>query len=190
MARMEPTQSLADHFLVAMPALDDPNFQRSVTLVCQHDAGGAMGIVINRLADYTLGELLDHLKLGTRDPALAARAIVAGGPVHPDRGFVLHGDDSEWNSTLHVAPGLSVTTSRDILEAMSRGEGPARVLVALGYAGWEAGQLEDELAQNSWLTVPVDRGIVFDTPLAERWRAAARQLGVDLSTLTDYSGHA
>jgi putative transcriptional regulator len=110
--------------------------------------------------------------------------------VHPDRGFVLHGDDSEWNSTLHVAPGLSVTTSRDILEALSRGDGPARVLVALGYAGWEAGQLEDELAQNSWLTVPVDRGIVFDTPLDERWRAAARQLGVDLSTLTDYSGHA
>lgn len=187
---MHEIPSLADHFLVAMPALDDPNFQRSVTLVCQHDAGGAMGIVINRLADYTLGELLDQLKLDTHDEALAARAIVAGGPVHPDRGFVLHGDDSEWNSTLHVAPGLSVTTSRDILEALARGEGPRQVLVALGYAGWEAGQLEAELAQNSWLTVPVDQAIVFDTPLHERWRAAARQLGVDLSTLTDYSGHA
>jgi len=187
---MIPTSFLADHFLVAMPALDDPNFQRSVTLVCQHDAGGAMGIVINRLADYTVGELLDQLKMPTDDSALAARAIVAGGPVHPDRGFVLHGDDSDWNSTLHVAPGLSVTTSRDILEALARGEGPRRVLVALGYAGWEPGQLEEELAQNSWLTVPVDQAIVFETPLGQRWHAAARQLGVDLSTLTDYSGHA
>ena len=131
-------------------------------------------------------------RYGAPAPAegFAAQPVYFGGPVQTDRGFVLHGDDSEWNSTLHVAPGLSVTTSRDILEALSRGDGPARVLVALGYAGWEAGQLEDELAQNSWLTVPVDRGIVFDTPLEDRWRAAARQLGVDLSTLTDYSGHA
>lgn len=190
MRGMQSTPSLADHFLVAMPALEDPNFQRSVTLVCQHDASGAMGIVINRLADYTVGELLDHLQLQTDDPALAGRAIVAGGPVFPDRGFVLHGDDSEWGSTLHVAPGLSVTTSRDILQALARGEGPGRVLVALGYAGWEAGQLEDELAQNSWLTVPADQAIVFDTPLDQRWQAAARRLGVDLSTLADYSGHA
>jgi putative transcriptional regulator len=187
---MQSTPSLADHFLVAMPALDDPHFHRSVTLVCQHDAGGAMGIVINRLADYTVGELLEQLQMGTDDPGLAGRAIVAGGPVHPDRGFVLHGDDSDWNSTLHVAPGLSVTTSRDILQALARGEGPRQVLVALGYAGWEPGQLEAELAQNSWLTVPVDQGIVFDLPLEQRWHAAARQLGVDLSTLTDYSGHA
>lgn len=187
---MTQTPSLVDHFLVAMPALDDPNFQRSVTLVCQHDAGGAMGIVINRLADYTVGELLGQLKMATDDTALAGRAIVAGGPVHPDRGFVLHDDDTEWSSTLHVAPGLSVTTSRDILEALSRGDGPRRVLVALGFAGWEAGQLEAELAQNSWLTVPADQAIVFDLPLGERWRAAARALGVDVSTLTDYSGHA
>ncbi|GAB2495677.1 YqgE/AlgH family protein [Arenimonas alkanexedens] len=187
---MQTPQYLADHFLVAMPALDDPNFHRSVTLVCQHDADGAMGIVINRLADYTVGELLDHLQLMTEDPELATRAIVAGGPVHADRGFVLHGDDSEWNSTLHVAPGLSVTTSRDILQAMASGEGPRQVLVALGYAGWSAGQLEEELAQNSWLTVPVDQSIVFDTPLDERWHAAARQLGVDISQMADYSGRA
>lgn len=187
---MQKTTSLADHFLVAMPALDDPNFQRSVTLVCQHDAGGAMGIVINRLADYTVGELLEQLKMPTGDAGLAGRAIVAGGPVHPDRGFVLHRDDSDWNSTLHVAPGLSVTTSRDILEALARGKGPGQVLVALGYAGWEPGQLEEELAQNSWLTVPVDQAIVFELPLGERWRAAANRLGVDLSLMTDYSGHA
>ena len=179
-----------DHFLIAMPALEDPNFHRSVTLVCQHDANGAMGIVINRLADYSLGELLDQLKLPTSDESLAQRPIVAGGPVHPDRGFVVHDDPREWESTLRFGRGLAVTTSRDILAAMARGDGPRNALVALGYAGWEAGQLEDELAQNSWLTVPADPAIVFDTPLEQRWQAAARALGVDLSRLADYAGHA
>lgn len=181
---------LADHFLIAMPALDDPNFQRSVTLICQHDESGAMGIVINRCADYRLGELLEQLDIPTDRADLADMAIVAGGPVHPDRGFVLHDDGREWNSTLRVGPRLAVTTSRDILAAMARGEGPANALVALGYAGWTAGQLEAELAQNSWLTAPVDQSIVFATPLAERWQAAARGLGVDISRLADYAGHA
>jgi putative transcriptional regulator len=180
---------LTDHFLIAMPALEDPHFHRSVTLVCQHDGNGAMGIVINRLADYSLGELLDQLQLPTQDEALARRQIVAGGPVHPDRGFVLHEDPRDWGSTLRFGRGLAVTTSRDILAAMARGDGPARSLVALGYAGWTAGQLEDELAQNSWLTVPADHAIIFDTPLDERWHAAARALGVDLSRLADYAGH-
>jgi putative transcriptional regulator len=181
--------SLTDHFLIAMPALEDPNFHRSVTLVCQHDQFGAMGIVINRAADYTLGELLDQLQLPTRDQPLARCTLVAGGPVHPDRGFVLHDDPREWGSTLRFGRGLAVTTSRDILAAMAGGDGPSRSLVALGYAGWTAGQLEDELAQNSWLTVPADPAIIFDTPLEERWHAAARALGVDLSRLADYAGH-
>ena len=181
--------SLANHFLIAMPALDDPNFQRSVTLICQHDEQGAMGIVINRTADYSLGELLSQLDI--EDHAeLAAVPVLAGGPVQPDRGFVLHDDPREWNSTLRFGTGLAVTTSRDILDAMARGEGPANVLVALGYAGWTAGQLEAELAQNSWLTAPAEQAIVFRTPLAERWRAAARAMGVDLSRLADYAGHA
>ena len=187
---MADTPCLTDHFLIAMPALEDPNFHRSVTLVCQHDANGAMGIVINRAADYTLGELLEQLQLPTRDPVLAQRALVAGGPVHPDRGFVLHDDPRDWGSTLRFGRGLAVTTSRDILAAMAGGDGPRNALVALGYAGWTAGQLEDELAQNSWLTVPADQAIVFDTPLEERWHAAARALGVDLSRLADYAGHA
>ncbi|HQZ30607.1 MAG TPA: YqgE/AlgH family protein [Arenimonas sp.] len=186
---MADTPCFTDHFLIAMPGLEDPNFHRSVTLVCQHDASGAMGIVINRMADYTLGELLDQLQLPTRDEQLAGRVIVAGGPVHPDRGFVLHDDPREWSSTLHLGRGLAVTTSRDILAAMAQGDGPRNALVALGYAGWSAGQLEDELAQNSWLTVPADPAIVFDTPLEERWHAAARALGVDLSRLADYAGH-
>ncbi len=187
---MADSPCLTDHFLIAMPGLEDPHFHRSVTLVCQHDAQGAMGIVINRAADYTLGELLSQLELSTSDEPLAQRAIVAGGPVHPDRGFVLHDDARDWNSTLRLPGGLAVTTSRDILAAMACGEGPRRTLVALGYAGWTAGQLEDELAQNSWLTVPVDRAIVFDLPLEARWHAAARALGVDLSLLADYAGHA
>lgn len=187
---MADTPNFTDHFLIAMPALDDPNFQRSVTLVCQHDAGGAMGIIINRAADYTLGELLDQLGLSTTDAHVANLPIVAGGPVHAERGFVLHDDPREWGSTLRFGRGLAVTASRDILAAMARGDGPRNALVALGYAGWTAGQLEEELAQNSWLTVPADQAIVFDTPLEERWQAAARALGVDLSRLADYAGHA
>ena len=152
--------------------------------------GGAMGIVINRAANYTLGELLDQLSLPTDDPRVAGLPIVSGGPVHPDRGFVLHDDPREWNSTLRFGRGLAVTTSRDILAAMARGDGPRNALVALGYAGWTAGQLEEELAQNSWLTVPADQAIVFTTPLEQRWQAAASALGVDLSLLADYAGHA
>lgn len=186
---MADTPCFTDHFLIAMPALEDPHFHRSVTLVCQHDASGAMGIVINRAADYTLGELLDHLDLPSSDPQVANQTIVAGGPVHPDRGFVLHDDPREWNSTLRIGGGLALTTSRDILAAMAGGDGPRNALVALGYAGWTAGQLEEELAQNSWLTVPAEHAILFSTPLEDRWQAAARSLGVDLSRLAGYSGH-
>ncbi|TNJ35344.1 YqgE/AlgH family protein [Arenimonas terrae] len=180
---------LANHFLIAMPALEDPNFQRSVTLICQHDAEGAMGIVINRVADYTLGELLAQMELSA-DEGLAAVPLVAGGPVQPDRGFVLHDDPRDWSSTLRFGDGLAVTTSRDILTAMAGGDGPGNVLVALGYAGWTAGQLEAELAENSWLTVPADRDILFHRPLDQRWQAAAFSAGVDLARLTGYAGHA
>lgn len=188
-----PTQSgqfLTDHFLIAMPALEDPNFHRSVTLICQHDADGAMGIVINRAADYTLAELLAQMELATDTVARAGQPLIAGGPVQPDRGFVLHDDPREWNSTLRFGRGLAVTTSRDILVAMAGGDGPGNVLVALGYAGWTAGQLEAELADNSWLTVPADHDILFRRPLDQRWQAAAFSAGVDLARLTGYAGHA
>lgn len=185
-----PGQFLADHFLIAMPALEDPNFQRSVTLICQHDANGAMGIVINRAADYTLAELLAQMELAADTVAGAGQPLVAGGPVQPDRGFVLHNDPREWTSTLRFGRGLAVTTSRDILVAMSGGDGPENVLVALGYAGWTAGQLEAELAENSWLTVPADHDILFRRPLEQRWQAAAFSAGVDLARLTGYAGHA
>jgi putative transcriptional regulator len=179
-----------DHLLIAMPALGDPNFARSVTLLCQHDADGAMGLVINRPSDYTLGDLCDQMQIECGHPDRRARAVLLGGPVQPDRGFVLHDDVRDWGSTLRFGQGLAVTTSRDILAAMARGEGPAKALIALGYAGWGAGQLEDELGQNSWLTVPSDQAIVFDLPLGKRWDAAARRLGVDPAYLADYSGRA
>lgn len=183
-------QFLADHFLIAMPTLEDPNFHRSVTLICQHDAEGAMGIMINRVADYTLGELLAQMDLTPRSSELAERPLVAGGPVQPDRGFVLHDDPREWGSTLRFGHGLAVTTSRDILTSMAQGDGPGNALVALGYAGWTAGQLEAELSENSWLTVPADHDIIFHAPLDQRWQAAARRAGVDLARLTGYAGHA
>lgn len=187
---MSGHRSLAEHFLIAMPAMDDPNFFRSVTLVCQHDEDGAMGLVVNLPSDFSLGEMLAQMKLTTQDAALAAQPVLSGGPVQPDRGFVVHDDPRRWASTLRLASGLAITTSRDVLEATAEGNGPARMLVTLGYAGWEAGQLEAELAANSWLTVAAEPAVLFETPMPERWHAAARCLGVDLERLADYAGHA
>lgn len=186
--------SRADHFanrlLVAVPSLHDPNFARSVSLVCQHDGEGAMGVVVNRLSDYTLGEVLRQMDLDTADQALRDRPVLAGGPVHPERGFVIHDGPQTWDSTLQVAPDLYLTTSRDILEALAAGHGPARSLVALGCAGWGAGQLEYEIGENSWLVAPADAELLFELPLDQRWSAAGGRLGVDMTLLTDYSGRA
>ena len=182
--------SLANQILVALPTLADPNFSRSVTLICQHDADGAMGVTINRPSEYTLGEVFKQMGIESGDEALCARPVVSGGPVHPERGFVLHDGEHAWDSSLAIADGLYVTTSRDVLEALANGDGPRSATVALGCAGWGAGQLEQELVENSWLTVPADHELVFEMPLPLRWQAAAGRIGVDLSRLTDYSGHA
>lgn len=182
--------SLANQLLVALPALADPNFSRSVALICQHDDDGAMGVVVNRPSEYTLGDVFEQMGIASDDEALRAQVVLAGGPVHPERGFVLHDGRREWDSSLAIADGLFVTTSRDVLEAMARGEGPGRATVALGCAGWGAGQLEYELTENSWLTVPADAELLFATPLEARWQAAAGRIGVDMSRIADYSGHA
>ena len=187
---MHVASYLADHFLIAMPAMDDPNFARGVTLICQHDESGAMGLMINRVSDYSLGDVFRQMDIVTELGQLAGQAVLLGGPVQPERGFVLHDDPREWGSTLRFGNGLAVSTSRDILQAMARGEGPTRSLLALGYAGWTAGQLEAEIADNAWLTVSADQAIIFDTPIEARWVAAARSLGVDLSRLADGAGHA
>lgn len=187
---MSLNTSLTAHFLIAMPAMDDPNFAQGVTLLCQHDDDGAMGLTVNRVSDFTLGEVFEQMQILTDLKELAETPVLLGGPVQPDRGFILHDDPREWNSTLRFGNGLAVSTSRDILEAMARGEGPKNALVALGYAGWSAGQLEAELAANSWLTVEADQAILFKTPIHARWQAAAKSLGINLSQITDYSGRA
>jgi len=190
MAGMHAPQYLADHFLIAMPSLADPHFVRGVTLICQHDESGAMGLVINHPSEYTLDEVLRQMEIESDSPSLGRQAVLIGGPVQPDRGFVLHDDPRDFGSTLRFGQGLAVSTSRDILQEMAKGAGPARTLITLGYAGWTAGQLEFELAQNAWLTVPADKAIFFDTPLEERWQAAARSLGIDISRMSDAIGHA
>ena len=180
---------LANQLLVALPTLADPNFSRSVTLLCQHDAQGALGVMVNRPAEYTLGEVFDQMGIGSDDEALRARRVLAGGPVHPERGFVLH-DGAAFESSLEIADDLYLTTSRDVLEALAAGAGPRSATIALGCAGWGAGQLEQELAENSWLTAPAAREVLFALPLEARWQAAASRIGVDFARLADYSGHA
>ncbi|ADV27894.1 protein of unknown function DUF179 [Pseudoxanthomonas suwonensis 11-1] len=185
-----PQDNLANQLLVALPSLADPNFARTVALVCQHDDDGAMGVVVNRPSEYTLGQVLAQMGIGSEDAALCARPVLHGGPVHQERGFVIHDGGQAWDSSLKVADGLYLTTSRDVLEAMAAGEGPVNAIVALGCAGWGAGQLEHELSENTWLTVPADAGVLFELPLDDRWQTAANRIGVDLFRLAGYSGHA
>lgn len=182
--------SLANQLLVAAPALEDPNFSRSVTLICQHDQNGAMGIVVNRPSDMLLGELLQQIQVTTGDETLRMHHVLAGGPVHPERGFVLHDGEQDWDSSFALGNGLALTTSRDVLESLASGTGPERALVALGCASWGPGQLEQEITENSWITVPADNELLFTTPLESRWQAAAGRLGVDLMQMTGYSGRA
>lgn len=181
---------LTNQFLIAMPTLDDPNFAQTVTLICEHSEEGAMGVVINRSTEVTLGDLLQHLDLEIAEGSPQERTVFAGGPIQRERGFVLHPAGPQWEATTRISEEVALTTSRDILADLARGEGPERFLVALGYAGWEAGQLEEELAQNAWLSGPVDPEVIFEAAPEERWRAAAAQLGVDISLLAPESGHA
>ncbi len=182
--------NLTNHLLIAMPNLADPNFSHTVTYICEHNENGAMGLVINRPIDINVAEVLEQMEIPVDEPSAGAAQVYLGGPVEEQRGFVLHSSDSEWDSTLRINDQVSVTTSRDILEAMARGEGPEHALVALGYAGWGPGQLEQEILDNSWLSAPADQAILFTLPPARRWEAAAELLGVDLNRLSSESGHA
>ncbi len=187
---MSFSTSLTNHFLIAMPGLRDPNFSRTVTYVCEHTDQGAMGIVINRPTEVTLGELLAQLEIPTRLDWVRDTPVYQGGPVQTDRGFVLHSAGPAFDSTLSITPDISVTTSRDVLEAIAGGEGPERSLIALGYAGWGGGQLEQEMSANAWLSGPADSDIIFRLDVDGRWLAAARLLGVDLNLLSGEAGHA
>ena len=173
-----------------MPNMADPYFSRTLTYVCEHNDQGALGIVVNRPIDMTLQALFERLSLSLKDPACADAPVYFGGPVQTDRGFVLHFPAGEWQSTLKVRDAIGLTTSKDILEAVGRGEGPAKMLVSLGYAGWSAGQIEHELKQNAWLTVEAKDAIIFDLPADERLTAAMQLLGVDYARLADQAGHA
>ena len=187
---MKPTVTLANHSLIPMPALADPNFARTVTLICDHSNEGTMGLVVNRPTDLKLRDVLDQLGIDARGARQADLPVYYGGPVQNHRGFVLHAPIGQWQATLAVTDTLGVSSSRDILEAIAHNRGPARCLIALGYAGWSPGQLERELSENAWLNGPADQAILFDLPPESRWKAAAQRVGVDLSTFTGGAGHA
>jgi putative transcriptional regulator len=183
------TINLTSHFLIAMPAMSDPNFSRTLTFVCEHNARGALGIVVNRPIDVTVGTLFRQVEIALDDGTLAGQAVYFGGPVQLDHGFVLHRPIGTWKSTLPVGE-VGLTTSRDILEAMAAGEGPEERLVALGYAGWGAGQLEDEISRNGWLTVRADTDLIFSLPAEARYDAAMQTLGFSAANLSEDVGHA
>jgi putative transcriptional regulator len=173
-----------------MPGMDDPNFSTTVTLICEHNDEGALGIVINRPLELRLAGLFEQLDLTDPDPVAADGPVVMGGPVGPERGFVLHNPGGTFENTLAVSSEIQLTLSRDIIDAMATGAGPEKSLVALGYAGWEPGQLEDEMLANSWLNVPATPEIVFDMPFNQRWMSAAQTLGIDISRISPDAGHA
>lgn len=187
---MEITHSLAGHLLVAMPNMADPDFEHSVTYICEHSDQGALGITINRPLDMELSEILEQLSLQSPDTAMLSQQVLRGGPVHGERGFVLHETGQDWEGTTDVGHSIFVTTSKDILTDVADGNGPERLLMALGYAGWGAGQLEEEIRQNAWLTVPASRELVFETPVEQRWRAAAKSIGIEASSLILQPGSA
>lgn len=186
--------SLANHFLIAMPAMADPNFSRTLTYLCEHNAGGALGIIVNRPLDLRLGTLFERVSMpltpGENQPKYRDLPVFFGGPVQPERGFVLHRPIGSWQSTLTVTDEIGLTSSRDILQAMNDDGVPDEVLVSLGYAGWAAGQIEWELSQNAWLTVAADPDIIFALPAEERLPAAMQLLGIDFANLSDVAGHA
>lgn len=176
--------------LIAMPGMVDSNFAGSVTLLCQHNEEGAIGITINRLADYSLAEVFSQLQLECNDEAIRNMPVLEGGPVAPDRGFVLHTPQEGFESSMAVGPDIMVTTSRDVLAAIAEGSGPEKYVVALGYAGWGGGQLEGELRENAWLTVMADSDIVFDMPVPNRFEGALGRLGIKVDRLHSEIGHA
>lgn len=184
------TASLRNHFLLAMPSLSEGIFSQSITYICEHGESGAMGIVINQPLELSVEEIFEHLEI-TAKKDFSEMPVMSGGPVQIDHGFVLHRNcDKRWEASLKVTPEITLTTSRDILRAIANSAGPKEHLIALGYAGWTAGQLEFELAQNSWLTLPADGDIIFSTPYQQRMSAAAAMLGIDMNLISGQAGHA
>ena len=181
---------LKDHFLLAMPGLTEGLFSHSITYICEHGESGAMGIVINQPLELSVAEIFDHLQISPKGN-FDDMPVMAGGPVQIDHGFVLHRQDAgDWEASLHVTDEVTLTTSRDVLRAIASGSGPQEHIIALGYAGWAAGQLEHEIAENSWLTLPANTDIIFETPYERRLNAAAAMLGIDMNLISGQAGHA
>jgi len=185
---------LTNQFLIAMPGMVDETFARTVVYLCEHNEKGALGLVINKPIDIKLKNLFEKVELALDRHELGEQPVFFGGPVQTERGFVLHEKllegESPFNSTLSVPGGLEMTTSKDVLEAMAEGSGPAKVLVTLGYSGWQAGQLEDEIGRNGWLNVDADPKVIFDTPVEKRYDTALALLGIDPRMLSQEAGHA
>ncbi|HPX87723.1 MAG TPA: YqgE/AlgH family protein [Methylophilaceae bacterium] len=188
--------NLTGHFLIAMPAVTDPFFSKSVTFICTHNQDGAMGIMINRPTDITFETLFEKINVELLNLAVADQPVLYGGPVQPERGFVLHEvTDGEWDSTVQIANNIALTTSKDILESVAIGHGPEKMLVSLGYAGWTSGQLEQEIKQNAWLSVQANdtetlHKILYNTDYDRKLSATLALLGVDPAMLSDIAGHA
>jgi putative transcriptional regulator len=182
--------NLTGQFLIAMPALSDPFFARTLVFVCEHNENGALGIIVNRPLDLSLADLYERLDLKLEQDGFAKLPVYFGGPVQTDRGFVLHRPAGHWQSSLAVSSTIGLTSSRDILSSIAQLGEPAEVLVSLGYAGWEAGQLENELTENAWLTVDASPDLIFELPPEDRLGAAMQKLGIRFSQLSDVAGHA
>ena len=180
---------LSNQFLMAMPGMVDGEFAGTVIYLCEHGPKGALGLVINRPTDLSVAGLLEKIELNLEIALPQNAAVYFGGPVHTDRGFVLHSPSGSFSSSIRLGQ-LALTTSRDVLEAVARGNGPDKMLVTLGYAGWGAGQLESEIAQNAWLTVPANADVIFATPPEDRYAAALKLLGIDPAMLSSVAGHA
>lgn len=187
---MAAADSMVNQLLIAMPGMQDPNFSSTVTLICEHNDDGVIGIVINKPLQLQLSDVFKQLALTDTDAAAAADPVFQGGPVALDRGFVLHNPGRSFESSISVSADIDLTFSRDVLDAMASGNGPDKSLVALGYAGWGVGQLEDEMLANSWLSVSATPEIVFDLPFEQRWTAAAQTLGIDITQIAPDAGHA
>ena len=187
---MKNNRFLNNQFLIAMPTLTDSNFFHTVTYLCQHNEDGALGIVINRPAGMILEDIFKQMNIAANNSKIKEVTVYSGGPVQQERGFVIHDVGEQWNSSILISDSIALTTSRDILEAIAQGSGPERYLVALGYAGWSAGQLEREVSSNAWLNAPCTADILFNTPPTHRWNQAAKQIGVDIHLLTVQAGHA
>ena len=194
MATEPPSINLTHHFLIAMPGLEDEGFSKSVIYMCEHSERGALGLIINKPSDINVKGLFEKVELPLHREDLTQTPVFQGGPVQTERGFVLHesmmpGSESVYASTMSIPGGLEMTTSKDVLEALSTGAGPRKVFVSLGYSAWGEGQLESELLDNSWLTVAADLGVIFDTPVEERYDKALKLLGLESWMISPVAGH-